>query len=287
MPTSTTITFQGLLIFRRDPATEEFEVGILRARNAHEAHILQIEISPDPRGGQGPWKIPPDDLERHIQNRDVRWQLEVEGNASMGVQAMRNKPRDRRNPTAQDDRDLGWIVNLEDEEFHNRALTRARNALQPIIRLQQGAIFTSCKPDSVDTIQGNTQRDFGFIAGGIGLKIDTSDGQIPVLNFVNQKGVKVEIFRLTRTAEVSYQISIFNSPLPGTPIMQNHFHLYYDLLFTGVPASERFDLKLHNPPRYPPRDRCDEAVKVKGLPLPTPNPFRCGGLLVGGEDPLD
>jgi hypothetical protein len=289
-PTSTTITFEGLLIFRRNPATEEFEVGILRARDAHEPHILQIKISPDPKSGQGSRKIPPDDLEQHIKNGNVRWQLEFEGSSPVGIQAIRDKPSDRKNPTLQNDKDLGWIINLESDEFHKRQLPRARNALQPVIRLKHGSLFTSCKIDSVDTIQGqHAARDFGFIAGGIGLKIDTSEGQVPVLNFVNQKGKKVEIFRLLRTDEVSYQISIFNTPPEGTPITENHFHLYYDRLFTDVPENERFDLKLHYPPISPPRDRCVEAINftVDSDPnLPNPNPFRCDGILVEGGEPL-
>ncbi len=279
MPTSVNITFTGLLVFRRDPATEEYEVGILRARDAHEPHFLQIEISPD---GREPWQIPQDDLEQHIQNGNVRWQLEVEGSSRLGIEARRDKPGDRKDPRRENDRDLGWIINLENDEFHNQPLTRTPNALQPVIRLKQGTLFTSCKTDSVDTIQGqHDPRDFGFIAGGIGLKIDTSEGQEPVLNFLNQQGEKVEIFRLQRTDEVSYQISIFNTPPEGTPIMEGHFHLYYDRLFKGVQENDRYDLKRHeNPIIEPPRDRCLEAKKF------TPNPFKCGGILVGGEEPL-
>src|ERR1051325_2440492 len=191
MPTSTIITFAGLLVFRRDLNTGQYEVGTLRARDAHDSHILQIEISPDPSTGQGLLVIPPDDLERHIRDGNVVWQLEVEGSPSPGIQATPGKPNDRKNPTTSNDKDLGWIVNLENDEFHNGPLTRTPNALQPIIGLQQGILFTSCKTDSVVTIQGDFAQDFGFITGGISLTIDTSAGQKPELNVFDQQGTKV------------------------------------------------------------------------------------------------
>jgi hypothetical protein len=282
MPTSTTITFTGLLVFHRDADSEEYEVGVLRARDAHEPHILQIQITPE--GGTPSW-IPPNDLERIIQDGNVHWELEVDGGSSLGIQAQPDKPGNRKNPQPGNDRDLGWIINLENDEFHKGPLKRTPNALQPIVRLARGELFTSCKTDSVVTIQGTFARDFGFIAGGISLKIDTSAGQQPVLRFKDQQGEMIDIFRLTQTNQVSYQVTIFNTPPVGTQIRENHFHLYYDRVFKAVGPNERFDLKLLYPVVSPPRDRCEETKE--GLPLPTPNPFRCGGILVGGKAPLD
>lgn len=283
-PTSTTITFTGLLVFRPDPKTGQFDVGILRARDAHEPHFLQIEISPDP--GQGP--ILQQDLERIIQNGNDRWELEVDGSSTLGIEARLSKPPNRHNPT-QNETDLGWIINLENDEFHAGPLVRTPKALQPVIRLRQGELFTSCKTDSVVTIQGPFARDFGFILGGIGLNINTSAGQQPVLSFKNQKGKKEEIFRLTRTDQVSYQVSILNTPPPGTAIKEGHFHLYYDRLFKGVTADQRFDLKLLYP-TVSSRDRCPEATKVDFLNLNpfkfNPNPFKCGGIMVESGDDL-
>ena len=281
MATSATITFTGLLVFRRDPATEEYEVGILRARDAHQRHFLQIEITPDPRTGKGTWEIPHEQLEEHIQNRHTRWQLAVPGHSQVGIQAMPGKPGDRQNATTTN-RDLGWIINIENDEFHSGRLPRERNALQPIIRLKHGSLFSSCKTDSVDKIRGEVTEHLGFIGGGVGLEIDTSDGQEPVLSFVNQQGEEVEIFRLNRRDRVSYQVSISNTPLEGTTIVGNHFHMYYDRLFKGVPEAQRFNIKRHEPIIRPSAgDVCPEVADF------TPNPFRCGGLLVEGEEPLD
>ena len=286
MATSTTITFTGLFVLRRDPGTDEYDVGILRARDAHQPHILKIEITPEPSSGEDPWEIPSDDLEEFIQNRHTRWQLYLRGDSPAGIHAMPRKPDNRHNAATADRRDLGWIINMENDEFHIGRLPREPRALQPIIRLKHGTLVTSCKTDSVDKIRGGQTEHLGFIAGAIGLEIDTSGGQEPVLSFVNQQGDEIEIFRLEKTNRVSYQVSISNTPDEGTTIVGDHFHMYYDRLFKGVPRHERFTIKVHlgpdqKPIQPPAGDICPEVEEL------TPNPFRCGGILVEEGDPLE
>jgi hypothetical protein len=281
-PTATTITFTGLLVFRRDPNTDKYEVGILRARDAHEPHFFQIESGAE---GEHPTPINPDVLEQYVKDGNVAWDLEVEGATGLGVEAKPTKPKDRKKPTSTDERDLGWIINIENNEFHTGQLRRTKKALQPVIQLTHGELFTSCKTDSVVTIHGAFAKDFGFIAGGIGLKIDTSAGQQPVLSFKDKDGNKIEVLRLTETDQKSYQVAIFNTPPPGTEIKENHFHMYYDKLFKQVGHHDRFDLKLLEPQVQPPSGRCDDTSN-EDPPPPTPNPFKCGGILVEGGDPL-
>jgi hypothetical protein len=281
MPTSATFTFTGLFVMRRDPANGEYDLGILRARDAHDPHILQIKITPDPRTGHDSREIPQEDLEGYIQHRHTRWQLAISGGPTVGVQAMPQKPGNRHDAMS-GNRDLGWIINIENDEFHSGELPRERNALQPIIRLKHGRLFTTCKTDSVDKIRdGQVVGHLGFIGGGVGLEIDTSDGEEPVLGFVDQQGKEVEIFRLLETDQRSYEVSISNTPLHGSTVVGNHFHLYYDRLFTRVHGNDRFDIKVHEPQIRPPHnDICPEVAEA------TPDPFRCGGILVEGREPL-
>jgi hypothetical protein len=283
--TSTTITFTGLLVFRRDTNTGKYAVGILRARDAHEPHYFQIEFGPD---GEKPKPIPQEELEQIIKDGNVSWALEVVGAANPTIKAKHHKPGDRKKPTKDDEKDLGWIINMENDEFHKGQLKRTPKALQPVIQLTEGTLFTSCKTDSVVTLQGVSAQVFGFIAGGIGLEIDTSQGQQPVLSYTDKDGKKVEVLRLKETEKKSYKVSIFNTPKLGTSIKENHFHLYYDKLFTQVDHHKRYDLRLLKPPVEPPGDRCDEATgeATEDPPVATPNPFRCGGILVEGGDPL-
>ena len=276
MPT-TTITFNGLLVFRPDPAFDVCEVGVLRARAAPHPHILQIQVTPNPTTGTGTLRINPDDLEAHVQAGNVRWNLDVEHNGQpiTGLNVKTAIPANRRRPTPENNEDFGWIVNVESGEFHSGRLERVMRRLQPVITLRKGRLFTSCKTDSVDIRGPRTRRDFGFIAGAISLAVDTTAGEEPVLFFINAQGVRTELFRLVQSNERNYSVSIRNTPTAGQA--GGHFHLFYERLFTGVGAGDRFGVDRHDPPILPPSGRCPEGAD------PDPDPFKCGGVSVGDD----
>ena len=282
----TKIKFDGLLVFRPDPAGSVCEVGILRARvppNPHEPpHILQIAIMPNPdTGSTDPLILDPNELEQHVQDGNVHWRLDVarNGQAQTGLVVNTAIPLNRHDTTAAQREDFGWIINLESGEFHSNRLFRQPDQLKPVISMQKGRLFTSCKTDSIDLKQGpNSRSDFGFIAGQITLEIDTPNGELVVLYFLDQQNMPTNIFRLTHTDTRDYSVSIRNTPLDQSG--GGHFHLYYDLLFKHVGMNERFDILRSFPPISPP-DRCPTP------PEPDPNPFKCGGVSVGsGSGPL-
>lgn len=279
MPT-TTITFNGLLVFHYEPSKKVFEVGVLRARAQPHSHILQITVESDPPTGSDP-TITPDELENYVSDKFVRWDLDVElnGNPVTGLTFNAAEPSNRLDKHKQDD--FGWILNIEN--LHGgQPLKRTPNRLQPVISLKAGRLYTSCKTDSVDTIQdgeASKTKEFGFIAGAISLAIDTTKGEEAVLRFDDGSGKKTEIFRCVQSADRDYFVSIMNTPM--TPHMgTGHFNLFYDRLFQKVPTEERFDLGV-DASGTSPDDRCDED----GDPLP--DPFKCGGISVGdGSGPL-
>ena len=282
MMTSTTITFNGLMVFCRDPKTNTYQVGILRARENPHAHILQLQITPDPATGNNSVIFDPQKLEDIVQNGDVRWDLEVEISGQLqlaggGIDVNPARPRDRRNSSAQNEKDFGWIVNLESDEFHNGKLDREPKRLLPVITLKNGKLVTTCKTDSVDLLQDNavTKPDAGFISGALSLIIDTSAGEVPKLYYGAQK---TDLLNLTNTKQRNYFISIMNVPMSAAA-GHDHFHLYYDRLFTKVDRKHRFDFAQHKPISSP-SDRCPT--------LPAPDPFRCGGISIGDDSgPLD
>jgi len=274
---SAKITFTGLLVFRRDPKTTNYEVGILRARNEHHPHIFEIQVTPNPDGSDT-LRLD-DELEEPISNGDILWRLDVdpEGSSPAGIEVNPDPPKDRGNANSGKE-DFGWIINLQ-EEFHSE-LNRKPGGLQPIILFTTGKLYTSCKTDFLDVLQNGRPRDFGFIAGALTLTIDTSQGQKPVLNVLKKNGDKVSLFRLENTDKTDYSISIRNvppPPPPGTlpPPTGGHFHMFYDLLFDNVRPEERVVIKEHRPTMRP-EDRCPEISQ------PDPDPFRCGGVSVGG-----
>lgn len=275
---STFITFNGLLVFRRDRRTKHYEVGVLRARDVkhpQHPHILQIGIKPNPATGTGAHDVPIELLEKYIQDGPLHWHLDIESGGGAGVEARDDKPRDRKEPNSHDQKDFGWIVHIE-EEFHG-PLKREPKALKPVILLKTGQLSSSCITDFVDVIKNDQPKGFGFIAGAITLEINTSAGQLPVLYFEDAVR-RTEILQLKETAKREYHISILNTPMKSTK--DDHFHMYYDLVFNDVEARERRAFAPHKP-RISTVDRCPE------LPEPSPNPFRCGGVVVGGDDPLE
>jgi hypothetical protein len=270
----TTIIFTGLLVFHHDARNSQFEVGVLRARAQPHSHELQIAVTPNPATGTGTLVKDRNQLESFVQNGDVRWNLDVElnGNPVEGLEFNAAEPSNRLDPTPQDD--FGWVINIESNRFHGQHLARKPNRLQPVIFIKKGRLFTFCRTDSVDTIKGgepNTTSELGFIAGGIGLRVDTPKGEQAVLRFSNLAGT-TEIFRCTASEQRDYTVAIKNTPL--SPMGGSaHFHLFYDRLFQGVAGDDRFDLSRHENPIRKPQDRCPEGG-------PAPDPFKCGGIRI-------
>jgi hypothetical protein len=268
--TSTLITFEGLLIFHKD-TSNLYEVGILDTKLLPHLpeHVFQITVTPDPHTGVGQWTLGPADLSPFLQAGNS-WTLEVvdpHGDLQTGVQADESLPnRHNANP----DNRLGWIVNLEGPEFPNGSLTREIGKLKPIIHLTKGNLFTYCKTGGVNLMKNESLfiENFGFLAGVIAIKIDTSAMEEVVLRV----GGGTEIFRLPKG--LSYTVSITNSTLK--PSIVSHFHAYYELLYPN--ATDRFDFQAFggpSPDNPCPLDEQLEETARSGRRVPPP--YKCGG----------
>lgn len=269
MPT-TKVTFNGLLVFWHNPHNDLYQVGALRARDAHEPHIFRILVRPD--NDIDTSKIEADEIEALIQAGFVKWSLDVEisGNPIRGITSNPKTPADRHNPCGGNRHDFGWLLNVE-EEFNGKDLPRNPNQLQPVIDLTFGDMFSTCKTDLADKVQhGHAGIEFGFLSGGTTLQFNTAQGAELVLNAF-RRSEKREILRLTNTAQTSYDVTILNTPL--APAQMRHFHLFYDRLFAGLSANDTFDIPLHAPLSKPKCDRCPSTDT-------DPDPFRCGGIRV-------
>jgi hypothetical protein len=279
----TTIIFNGLMVFRPDQLNKVCELGVLLARDHGQPHILQIEIEPDPRTGTGSWTLDSDLLWQYVQGGNIRWKFEVVRNGQPvppGIVVDPAIPLNRHTPPSQGPIGFGWMVNLECGEFHSNTLTRTAGKLKPIIQLTTGQLFTRCLTDSIDVKHGsNTRLDFGFIAGAAGLKLTPADGDMAILYFIDQQQRPTEIFRLPDINRVSYKVFIRNTPTSGSA--GGHFHLFYDRLFQSIGGNQRFDLQMHYPP-IP----VGAAATCSGIDA-VPDPFKCGGVLVGGDRPLE
>lgn len=279
----TTIIFNGLMVFRPDQVNNVCEVGVLLARDHEQPHILQIIIDPDPRTGTGRLTLDSDLLWRYVQAGNIRWKFDVLRNGqpvSNGIVVDTTIPRNRHRPPSEGPIGFGWMVNLECGEFHSNTLLRTPGALKPIINLTSGQLFSRCLTDSIDVKQGsNTRLDFGFIAGAAGLKLTPANGDMAILYFTDQQQRPTEIFRLPDINQRSYKVFIRNTPLSGPA--GGHFHLFYDRLFQNLGGNQPIDLLMHYPPVT-----VGTALNCSGVD-PDPDPFKCGGVAVSGDRPLE
>src|SRR6266481_8159673 len=108
MPSSfVRVTFEGLMLFRRDPTLDLYRVGILRAQDLDDVnlpavpnHCFNIVITPDPTTGTGALTLDEPLLEQY-QSIGNLWDLEVvdaSGNPRRGIKPVATKPLDRHDP---------------------------------------------------------------------------------------------------------------------------------------------------------------------------------------------
>jgi hypothetical protein len=267
MPT-TTVTFNGLLVFHRKP-NDLYEVGVLRARDFEEPHILRIEVRPE--GDIDTSRIDADVLEEFIQDGFVKWSLDVEnaGGFLTGIKANSKTPADRKSTCGNNQHDFGWLLNVE-EEFNGKNLERNADQLKPVIDLTFGEMFSTCRTQMVNKVRGGGRpTEFGHLSGGTSLAFNSAQGAQLVLN-VSNGSQKEEILRLTDTDTTSYEVTILNTPLEKAK--HSHFHLFYDRLFKNIGPADRFEIPPRIPEKPPDCGPCPEA--------PDPDPFRCGGIRV-------
>lgn len=311
MPSSfVRVTFEGLMLFRRDPNLDLYRVGILRAKDLENVglpdvpnHCFKIVITPNPTTGTGELVIDEALLE-HYQSLGNLWDLEVvdaSGNPRKGIKPVATKPLDRHDPS-RTQLDFDWIVNME--ELHG-SLPITIDYLKPIIRMSNGFLNTVFKTNGVDLVRVSTPQPnhYGFIADTSGLDIGLLPGEALVLRVGNNR-----IFRLAFDPQVSYQIAITNvacnsMSMPGGT---DHFQVYYALLFPGVGSNDRYHLRetspVENSPNPPPqtmppdespatRQQNDSGMtKMDSSSTAStqhdPEPFKCGGITVG-DGPLE
>lgn len=302
------VTFEGLMLFRRDPNLDLYHVGILRAKQLQDVglpdvpdHHFNIVITPDPTTGTGELLIGESLLDQY-QSMGNLWDLEVvdaSGNPRKGIKPVATKPLDRHDLSSSQ-LDFDWIVNME--ELHG-TLPITIDPLKPIIRMSNGFLNTVFKTDGVDLIRASTPPNhYGFIAETSGLEIGIKPGEALVLRVGDNR-----IFRVNFDPQISYEIAITNvaddsMPMPGG---NDHFQVYYALLFPGVGSNDRYRLRKTfpvenspNPPHYMLAHKALTTSRQTDLgmtrmngssPVPailSPEPFKCGGITVG-DGPLE
>jgi len=305
------VTFEGLMVFRRDRSADLFDVGILEAKNLSSIglpgipdHLFTITITPNPTGGSQPLTINDRELAQYQAQGNV-WNLDVvdtNGNVRKGISPRNTAASLNRHDSDPNQRDFSWLMNMQEM---NGSVPIQPGRLKPVIRMTNGLLSTIYKTDGIDLIRGPASAPstihFGFVAETAGLDIELLPGEAVVLRVGNTR-----IFRVNYDSSVPYQIAIENvsgmtMPMPNAP---DHFQVYYGLLFLGIGGNDRYKLKLTNPREAspnPPDNRLDDSSGAThtshsqvaepaapiGVQMATIDPYKCGGLTVGeGDGPL-
>lgn len=279
--TPVTVTFEGLMVFRRDRREDLFDVGLMPAKNMASVglpgipdHFSKITVTPNPSPG-GPPSLVIDEAQiaGYLAMSNV-WNLDVV-DSSGTIKGITRAP----GPSDRHDRDntqngFGWLMNIH--ELHPSAsLTPGR--LKPVIRMTNGTLTTIFKTDGIDLLTGLVARPtvvhFGFIGETAGLEMSLRPGEALVLKVGN-----TTIFRIQHNPTVKYTVAIENvMPHHTHTSGVDHFQAYYALLFPDISVLECRALRLTDPlersPNPPPQQTID--------------PFKCGGITMNdGDGPL-
>ena len=276
------VTFEGLMLFRRDRQADVFDVGLLDAKNLAAVrlpnipdHFRQITVRPDPTAGQA--SLDDSDIARHLSSGNV-WNLDVVdavGNVRKGIKPRITAATIDRLDTDSNQHDFAWLMNMDD--LHRTSLPITPSRLKPIIRLSNGLLTTIFKTDGIDLLRGSpnspTTTRFGFVGETTGLEINLQANEALVLSVGS-----TTIFEITANSSIAIQnvMPPMPHPMPG-PEATDHFQAYYGLLFPATAPNDRFRLQLHKPTEPSPNHPVIRTI----------DPFKCGGITTGdGDGPL-
>lgn len=284
VPNTVEVTFDGLMVFRR--VGNHYEVGILDENTAIN-HELKVTIGETP--------ISSAKLAKFL-NSGNQWSLDVV--SASGKKAPDIKPRQNKQCSRLQDTkdglvdidhvfDFCWIMDLETEFHGGKALVLKPKKLKPIIKLNNGQLYTKYNYDELERVKGHstTYTPFGFVADMLALRVDLKDNEKLELTVGNQV-----VFSLTPNGERS--AGIFNAP-KGPDMGESHFRYYYNLF--DVPDSEQYDIRLwkemkdrHPLNRYFGRQPSDKDFNAfDKLRILTFDNQMCGAVFLGkSADPL-
>ena len=278
-----TVTFEGLMVFRRDRRGNLFDVGIMPTKNMASIglpgipdHFSKITVTPNPNPS-GPRSLVIDEAQiasllamGNVWNLDV---VDSAGNIRRGIARQGTGPNNHDDPDP-NQHDFGWLLDIN--ALHPSA-SLIGGHLKPVIRMSNGTLRTIYKTDGIDFLTGlvarPTVQHFGFIGETAELDVSLRPGEALVLRV----GSTV-IFRIDHNPTIQFTVAIENvMPHHAHTNGVDHFQAYYALLFPGIPVLECRALRLTDPlepsPNRPPQE--------------TINPFKCGGItMADGDGPL-
>jgi hypothetical protein len=225
------IVFRGLMVFHSDPASQYFEVGVVKAPE-HEFRLQVIENSPE---GVSSSLLPVAPSGSEV------WSLEFPSQTS-GVSFYQNGSFDRKSGVG-DDRDFRWLIDLHSKEFFHRGLQTDRDQLGIVLRVASGEFYTNKRtPPLMRKNASSAFENFGPASQEVATDASLKTGDL----VLRSEKTGAEILRLKDKPDTGYEVIIDNAFVPHTHMTPSadHFQYYYQLF--GIPKTEWYEFKPGN-----------------------------------------
>jgi hypothetical protein len=253
-----TIVFRGLMVFHKTVAQPSiFEVGLLSppSQHGHQLHVPRINTykngvldSVTPIG--------------EVHPRERTWQLKVDGPLG-GVST--DEQGEFKRTTETHPRDYRWLIDLEDQEFHeSHAGNIQTRLLIPLLRIETGRFYTRLQSIEMNRRQGSGDvTDFGMVSAAVGCDIRLTGTKWKLV--VEGASTPKFIFDVDPTGNTFYEIA--NTP-PDTHVPaqdEDHFQHYYEIFNPQIPANMKYKF----------------SPKRASMAVMGPSPALCGGVRLG------
>jgi len=294
--TKVEVTFAGLMVFRQ--VGDHYEVGILN-KDAAPDHQFAVLVGKTPLDADkvSQWALA------------GPWSMNVVGpsgeNHSIDVQHLKPCHRLRETQHHNDaDKphffDFCWLMDLEKEFNGGKQLRMIKGKLTPIIKLNNGELYTKYNYDELERAKGGSEKykPLGFVADMISLRVNLQANEKLELRTVNNELV----FSLTAGGET--EAGIYNAPPEHSYVKskdgklkeeESHFQYYYNLFAVSKPKQYKIrvsdDANNNHPPNYYPHSR--PSVYDKDDPFNKFNDLcfdnqMCGAVFLGrSTEPLE
>lgn len=168
--------------------------------------------------------------------------------ASKGVERfMVGDEFNRLSPTPEPEKDVRWVVDPENSEFHNQPLRFDPNGITPCLYITKGLFYSAERSNPAITGSvvrvggGKPDLDLHSVTTTIGadIIIDEPEGKA-LLQW--SRDADPFLILSNREAGVHYEIFVNNSPALTGQMPERDFSRYYQSVL-GLPPTQRFELQ--------------------------------------------
>ena len=215
---SVQITFDGLLLFAFEKDNSRCVIGTAKCDN----HCLEIII---------------DGAEAIVTTAK---NISIYSDSNKGIRQYRpGKDMVRHASCAGDLNDLGWLMAIQGDQFHNDPnLPKNLSAIEQRIQVSTGIFYTALRTSDASIITSKGPSEFSTIATMIGCNISLAEGEVLTLAF-DERVITFSPGETTRKIEIKYICHDSDSSIYGD------FRAFYEI-YNTVREEDKFGVISNN-----------------------------------------